>query len=212
MKTVKVKIQFTEQLLGTAPADPGIHETFVASKAPDAPSMEEELESLGDDGVQEIVEKSKRIFPRDDDGRRFLWDYQIKGFFKDACGMLRRASGTISSKLNSHKKIIDGLVFVYPRKIYLELPPNGEITEFQRPLRANTPKGEITALNHTESAPPGTVINFEIQYRKLIKGNDKNNPDLLKSCLLEWLDYGEERGLGQWRNSGVGRFKWTEIE
>lgn len=23
---------------------------------------------------------------------------------------------------------------------------------------------------------------------------------------LEWLDYGQERGLGQWRNSDVGQF------
>jgi hypothetical protein len=27
----------------------------------------------------------------------------------------------------------------------------------------------------------------------------------------EWLDYGRLRGIGQWRNSGRGRFTWEEI-
>ena len=26
---------------------------------------------------------------------------------------------------------------------------------------------------------------------------------------MEWLDYGQLRGLGQWRNSGKGRFRYT---
>lgn len=28
----------------------------------------------------------------------------------------------------------------------------------------------------------------------------------------EWLDYGQLRGLFQWRNSGKGRFVWEEVE
>jgi hypothetical protein len=31
------------------------------------------------------------------------------------------------------------------------------------------------------------------------------------NAVKEWLDYGELRGLGQWRNSGKGKFKWEEI-
>lgn len=30
-------------------------------------------------------------------------------------------------------------------------------------------------------------------------------------AVREWLDYGMLRGLGQWRNSGKGRFTWEEI-
>ena len=33
----------------------------------------------------------------------------------------------------------------------------------------------------------------------------------LKKAVLEWLDYGKLRGLGQWRNSGKGRFEY-EVE
>jgi hypothetical protein len=27
----------------------------------------------------------------------------------------------------------------------------------------------------------------------------------------EWLDYGRFNGIGQWRNSGKGRFTWEQI-
>lgn len=35
--------------------------------------------------------------------------------------------------------------------------------------------------------------------------------DSLMKYVIDWLDYGEFNGIGQWRNSGKGRFKWTEI-
>ena len=41
-----------------------------------------------------------------------------------------------SGKLTAYKKIIDGLIFVGPRQIPLIL--SGEMTECQRPLRAQT--------------------------------------------------------------------------
>lgn len=28
----------------------------------------------------------------------------------------------------------------------------------------------------------------------------------------EWLDYGMFNGLGQWRSSGKGAFKWSYVE
>ena len=65
MKEMKVKVTFFEELLGTASNDPEIHKEFIASKAPDAPSREEEVEALG---VDEVVEKAKTVFPRDKDG------------------------------------------------------------------------------------------------------------------------------------------------
>jgi hypothetical protein len=32
-----------------------------------------------------------------------------------------------------------------------------------------------------------------------------------EGIIREWLDYGKLRGLGQWRNSGKGRFSWVEL-
>ena len=36
MKEVKVKLTFTEEILGTAPSDPEIYKKYIASKSEDA--------------------------------------------------------------------------------------------------------------------------------------------------------------------------------
>ena len=191
MKTIKVKITLLEEMLGTASANPAIHEEFIASKAPDAASMEEEIEALG---VDEVVEKSMTVFPRDKDGNPIVWDYQIKGFFKDACSMLRKVSGSESEKLKAFKKEIDGLIFVTPRQIPINL--SGAIGNCQRPLRAQTAQGERVALANSETVPIGSSMEFSV-----ICYVDKD-----EKIVREWLEYGQMRGLGQWRNSGAGRF------
>lgn len=212
---LKLKLTFTEELLGTASADPEIHSEFIASKAPDAPSREEEVAALG---AEEVIEKSMTVFPRDEEGRPFLWDYQIKGFFKDAAGMLNRANGTMSSGLTAFKKVIDGLVFVSPRQIPLVMPDGAEVGSCQRPLRAQTAKGERIALAHSETVPAGTTIEIDVTVfdmkkvptdSPLAKGKRKNVP--LLDCLVEWLEYGKLRGIGQWRNSGKGRFTFQVV-
>ncbi len=197
MKVMKVKLVFLEELLGTSNADPDIHAKFIASKGPDAATLEEEIEALG---VDEVTEKGITIFPRDEDGDPMLWDYQVKGFFKDACSMLRRINDTKSKKLKAYKKIIDGLIFVEPRKIKIDLN-GGVMGNCQRPLRASTAQGERIALAHSEAVPVGSFIEFEITL--LDEAHEK--------AVVEWLDYGRLRGLGQWRNSGKGRFKWEEV-
>ena len=111
---IKVKLTLTEEALGMMPNDKEIHETYIAGNAPDAPSMEEEIAAVGVEGV---VEKTMTVFPKLDDGTPFFWDYQIRGFFKDAIGMLRRVKSNKCAKLTSYKKVVDGLVFVNERKI-----------------------------------------------------------------------------------------------
>ena len=107
-KVIKVKVTMFEEILGTASANPEIHEEFIASKAPDAMSREEEVAAIG---AEEVFEKGMTVFPRGDDGKPIAWDYQWKGFFKDACGMLRKVPGSACSKIKAYKKEIDGLIF-----------------------------------------------------------------------------------------------------
>ena len=155
---IKCKLTFMEEVLGTASNNPEIHSEFIASKAPDALSTEEEVEAIG---VDEYIEKSMTIFPRNEEKKPIFFDYQIKGFFKDACGVLRRVTGSKASKIKAYKKELDGLLFVYPRMIPLNMP--GPMGECQRPLRASTAQGERVALAHSEAAPAGTTIEFEIR-------------------------------------------------
>lgn len=190
MKKIKVTVTTTESMLGSAPNDKELMESYIASKAPDALTMAEEIEAVG---TEEVIEKAMTVFPRHD-GKPVLYDYQIKGFFKDSCGSLRKVKGTHSSKIKAYKKEIDGLIFVSPR--HIEIQYTGEMTTCQRPLRAATPMGERIALANSEEIPAGAVLEFEVtclvdEHVELVK---------------EWLEYGQLRGLGQWRNSGKGRF------
>lgn len=206
MKNLKVKITFTEPVLGMTPASEDLYREFIATHSPDASTIEEEIAAIGVDGV---VEKGITVFPRLEDGTPFPYDYQIKGFFKDACGALSRVSSkgengkkkavNESGKIKAYKKEIDGLIFPEPRKIPFE--NYGEIGYCSRPLRGNTPQGERTAIACSEEIPAGAALTFTVRMLS----------DAHEAAVREWLDYGALRGIGQWRNSGKGRFTWEEI-
>lgn len=193
MITMTVKVTFQEELLGTASADPKVHETYIASNAPDAPSMKEEVEAVG---AETVFEKSMTVFPKDADGNPLIWDYQWKGYFKDAFGSLKKIPKSECGKIKAYKKEIDGLVFVAPRKIPIQL--SGPMGICQRPLRAQTMQGERVALASSETVPAGSTVTFDIQL--LLNSH--------KKAIIEALNYGKLRGFGQWRNSGKGRFTY----
>ena len=197
MKTLKVRLTLTEEALGMMPTSKEVHEEFIASKAPDAPSIEEEVEAIG---VEEVVEKQKTVFLRLDDGTLFFWDYQLRGMVKDAIGMLRKVTNTACSKVTSYKKAVDGLIFVKERKIPIHL--GGDIGDCQRPLRASGPQGDRVALANSETVPAGSWIEFTFEILQ----------DSLEKAVRECLDYGIRRGLAQWRNSGKGRYVWEELD
>ena len=76
------------------------------------------------------------------------------------------------------------------------LNDGGVIGECQRPLRAQTAQGERVSLANSEEIPAGATCEFEVLCMD----------DTHEKAVYEWLDYGELRGIGQWRNSGKGRF------
>lgn len=195
MKQIKVRLMFVEECLGTASGNPEIHGDYIASKAPDAKSKEEEIAAIG---VDEYEEKQMTVFPRNKDGNPIFWDYQIKGFFKDTCSALQKCTGEDFAKascgLKAFKKIIDGCIFIEERQIPITL--HGEMGRKQRPLRGQTAQGERIALATSETIPAGSEITFTITCL-----SDKYAP-----AVKEWLNYGKYRGIGQWRNASWGRF------
>lgn len=208
MKTIKVKLTFQESILGTCPTNEDIYRDFIGSNAPDASTLTDEIEAIG---VDAVAEKGMTIFPKLPDGTPFLYDYQIKGFFKDACGVLSRLTGkdengkkkkavNESSKIKAYKKEIDGLIFPQPRKIPFE--NYGTIGKCERPLRAQTMQGERVSLACSEEIQSGATVTFSI-----VMLSDEH-----EAAVREWLDYGALRGIGQWRNSGRGRFTWEEVK
>lgn len=203
MKEIKVKLTLTEDILGSQPGDPELHRNFIASKAPDAATMEEEVEALGVDAVEE---KSMTYFYRTKDGRPCMLDYQIKGFFKSAAKVTNDMSDSKLKKLTAFKKKVDLLVFPYgmdgTRFIPFDIPEGGKIGSLQRPLRAQTAQGERISLANSETLPAGCTLTFKVRVLD----------DSLMDYVKAWLDYGQYNGLGQWRNASHGRFQWEEVE
>ena len=191
-----------------SPADPEIYRQYISQAAPDAVSRSEEIAAIG---VEEVLDRCTTIFPRDENGNPVMWNYQWKGFMKDACGMLQRVTGkdesgkkkkavNESGKLSAYKKTIDGLIFVFPRKVPIVF--DGQMGTCQRPLRAQTAQGERIALASSETVPAGATMEI------IIKMLSDDHVAVVK----EWLDYGELRGLGQWRNSGKGVFTYEILQ
>lgn len=235
---VYVEIELLDDCLGTGPSDKDLLKTFITKNAPDAPSREEEIAAIGE---EEMVQKGTTVFYKgifkeknnhnvdvldryegcrfnidaDDVVKKpFFWNYQMRGFFKDSCGLLSRASYGESANLKAYKKVIDGGIFVGPRRIGIDCAPYyfddfGEMTPcdplnlkvLQRPLRIQDKNGERTAIASSEVVPAGSRLKFYIAY------TDPKNRDVI----YEWLNYGADHGLGAWRNSGMGTFRWREL-
>lgn len=195
----KIEITLTEEMLGTKAANPDVFADFIASKHPSGTPQRDEL-----DKAEHREEAGTTVFHRHD-GCPILWDYQVKGFLKDACGALRSADGTESKKLTAYKSKIDGLIFVTPRIITIQLPDGGAVGVCERPLRADTAQGPRVSVCRSETVPAGSVLRFTISSlaKRIGKGDDAADAAAL---IEEWMNYGQLRGLGQWRNSGKGRF------
>lgn len=206
MLKLDVRLTLTEEALGTSSSSKELHKEYIASKAPDAKSTEEEVAALGVDAVDE---KSRTVFPRmavgDDDDVPFVYDYQLKGFFKDAAKMMKKVSGSECSKVRAYKQAIDGLIFIDQRKIPWmaeDGTPAHVGPTCERPLRASTPMGERIAISSSETVPAGSHLDFGIILL------DKTLLPMVKECLT----YGRLRGLCQWRNSGKGTFTWEATD
>lgn len=191
MATYRITLKFVEPLLGTVPLNRTTYADYIASRV-EGKDVLDEIET-----VEEATEKGTTGFHRLN-GEPIIYDYAVKGMFKDAAGMLRRVSDSRSARLTAFKKVIDGLVFVSPRMI--PVARSGEIGILERPLRAQTAQGERVSLARSELIPAGSTMTFTV----MTLGNDVS-----EAILREWLEYGSLRGMGQWRNGGFGRYEYT---
>lgn len=74
MKKLHVKATFIEPVLGTWPANPNVAREFIASKSPDAATIEDEVAALGPDAVAD-----KGMAPQGLDWRRKCTDKPSNG-------------------------------------------------------------------------------------------------------------------------------------
>jgi len=227
--TYKIRATFLEPVLGTAPANKEVYTNFIASKkaaaeeirrkaaertgAPTEPVVGTEVEEL-----ETISETAGLTVFHSDYGQPggkglFFYNYLIKGFFKEAAEALVPVHG-----VKQPRSKLDNLLFVYPRRIYLTDEIGGLLTKadakFERPLRAMTMQGPRISLACSEMVNAGRVIDFEIKmYDFLQKGFGKEakkvDPD---SFLRMILDYGRDKGFGQWRSASFGSFTYEILK
>ena len=188
---------FCRGILGMTPGKKEIHEKYIASKAPDAKLIEEEI---AERGMNEVLDEEKNVFPRTEDGRPFIYDYQWKGYFKEKCSFISKIAGTKSAGVKAYRKMIDGRIFIQDRRNIINGPVLDETC--QRTLRANTPQGERISLANSEEIPYGSTSEITVV---TMTASEEN-------LVREWLSYGIFHGTGQWRSSGKGRFFWVEFD
>ena len=72
---------------------------------------------------------------------------------------------------------------------------------FQRSLRAMTAQGPRISLAKSEVVEAGAKLKFVMKVM--------DNSPLTLDVIKEIFDYGEFKGLGQWRNADWGQFTYT---
>lgn len=193
-----VKISFTEECLGSSPQDPEVYTQYIESrKRQDKEERGEEVATLP---AEQIEPMGSSVFHRDEKGL-FLFDYKLRGFFKEACSAV-----TGKTKLTAYKSKIDKWVFVFPRRMYLTngngepiMTPEGAL---QRPIRAMTAQGPRVTVKKSEVVSPGTTFHAVVQILPL------GEKEITEEMIREWLDYGALSGLGEWRTGSYGRFTY----
>ncbi len=199
MSKLRVRITMLDEVLGSLPSKEDIFREYIASKAENASTIEDEVAAIGVDAVEE---KGITVFPRNTDGQPCVYDYQIRGFFKAAFSALAKAGksgyegGKHCAAMKAFKKGVDQNLFVSPRLIPYQF--DGEIGYCVRPKRVDSPTGSRVTISKSEAIPAGAFFECEIFIM------DEN----LKPLVLEALEYGKYSGFGQWRNSGKGIFTY----
>lgn len=211
---IDVSIEWTENCLGTSPADPKLYEDYIASRAikKGKKSEEEVAQEVKEayEALDAIEQRGWTTFMRDKDGF-FVYDYWVKGFMKSSLGVLMETKDV--DKVTAYKNTIDRYVFVWPRKLRFQYDPsilivanNGEkrLPVYERPLRAMTPQGPRTALTRSDYFPPGTKMDFTVE----LLPTSKLNVEMLETI----FSYGRKFGMSQWASGGWGRFETLKFE
>lgn len=197
-----VTLTLTEPLLASQPGNKELLAAFVASKASSEDKKQEEIDVSQ---IHDKTEKLSTVFARDDNGI-FLWDYQIRGMIKEALKTIIEIGDDGSLSKWTVGQAVDRMLFVKPRRVYI-CRDGSPLKTFdgheERSLRAQTPQGERVCLARSQRVDVGYVT-FRLE---LFRSKDpKSKQNITPEALEKALNYGEYKGLGQWRSGGFGRF------
>lgn len=207
MKEIKVKVTFIEDLIRTSTKD--VYGKYIAPKKPDPTAIED------------AYTEETTAFPRTEEGKPFLYDYQLKDFFKETCSFRGECLKGTS---------IDELIFIKENKSIIDL--SGDIRSYNEiKSRYNEIIGTIENMRLSisllgcgspntddknqkvqgeriplsEAVPAGSTITFTVQCMV----------DDIEQLVRDCLDCGLYQGFGQCRRHlplfHQGRFVWEEV-
>lgn len=203
---LKVRVSGTDPILGSIPRNKELYTKYIATKAA---STANEGKAKGD--VENVVDANDGTtgFYRDLHNYPVLKGYQFKGFLKEAAKALK---GQL--KLGTPASKIDNFVFVKERDIPLFREDGSRIEEpdgfLERPLRAETMQGPRVSLAKSEIINPSWV--FEITLEVIANEKTAKSPAVDADLVKSLLDYGERKGLLQWRNARYGCFTYEILD
>jgi hypothetical protein len=198
-------LTLTEPSLGTSPGNPDIAKEHIICKAPNAKKALEEEAALN---TESALEKACTVFGLDAEGI-FVWDYQMRGYFKESLTVLVEMGDIKGISKWATKRTVDRGLFVYPRKIRWLNPDLTPMKEpagtIQRSLRATTMQGDRICLAMSEFVPAGSKLQFEVHCHVATAPKaPRIDLEIVEAC----LNHGQYIGFSQWRNASYGRFTW----
>lgn len=191
------------KILGAQSADPKVRSAYIGKKAATLEKCQEEEAMLPED----VEKMNLSVFLRCD-GALCLQDYVIKGFLKEALTTIKADIGV----LNAASKV-DNYVSISPA--YLVFSRNGSTISapdeiYERPLRAMTMQGPRVSVTASETIHPAWALDFDIEL--LHNTGTPKSRALTFEAIDAAMEYGQFKGLGQWRNAQNGRFTFTVSE
>lgn len=206
--------------IGTNPWDPDIHKSYVSDKITDPVERDRELKSLPKVEAADKLEKRgvTVFFRRPEDGQLYIKNHMIKGYLKAAGDAIRIARkldpeastgkgkgtkwGSISSKVDEHVTIDPIELIVHGKDGLPKTDADGLLV---RSLRGETPQGPRVTIVKSEYLEPLSMISYTIYWR--------DGGPVTRDMIVDMMDQGEVFfGIGQWRNSGKGKFTWRIVE
>jgi hypothetical protein len=188
----ELKITLTERMLGTIPRDREVLAQHVM----------DQKEAKGDEIPPRTPEDQEQrawtTFYVDENELPVLFDYQLKGFLKEAANDIKDVAGPNETKIASLRSHVERSVFILPRMTPLQDTPVGDNQMIERPLRAMTQQGPRVTVVRSDYIEAGQTYTFKLLVLKKSK--------ITEEVLLKILSRGQLKGLGQWRNGGYGRF------
>jgi hypothetical protein len=165
------------------------------------------------ESFSELESKGVTVFLRalDNNNQVVIGSHMILGFLKAAAegigSTVAKKPGKIFHSIAYTQGVINQHVSIEPDLIPAsqDIKRHDDETPYylQRSLRAKTAQGPRISLAKSEVLEAGTVFDFEIQVLK--------NSPLKENHIEQLLNFGQLKGLGQWRNAKFGQFEVIEF-